>query len=131
MVLIMSRYNDNSTVYVTQWLFHWKVPFERIDFEEEYSVEIIYENGGGFDFIVYNDQKKIKMSDVKAVWYRRGDLNIKMPNLQFIRDEYVRREVSGHLQGEKAIIEHFFYYLMKEKPHIGTFGERAVNKLMG
>jgi len=125
----MSKYDDNSTVYVTQWLLHWKVPFERIDLEEKYLVEIIYENNDGFDFSICNDQKRIKMSEVKAVWYRRGDLNLKMPNLHFISNENLLQEVKEHLLAEKAVLEHFFYYLMKEKPHIGTFHERAVNKL--
>ena len=41
MISLISKYDDNSTVYVSQWLIHWNIPFIRIDQEDSLSLEAI------------------------------------------------------------------------------------------
>lgn len=129
MVLIMSQYGDNSTVYICRWLLHWGVPFERIDLEETYELEGVNLNKNGVDFIIRNGEKRIKMSEVRSVWYRRGDLNFTLPDCSILSDSDLQRATRSHLKNENATLAHFFYHLMREKPHIGTFHQRSVNKL--
>lgn len=115
MILLMSEYGDNSTVYVSQWLVYWGVPFVRIDAEETYYLEELSLNNIDFDFVVSNRKGKvIRMSEIKAVWYRRGDLNLFLPEVDFICNIQLRQELQSHLLGEKLILENFFYHLMKK-----------------
>ncbi len=130
MILLMSEYKDNSTAYVSQWLLYWKVRFVRIDAEETYFIEEILLKNNDFDYVISNRQGKvIRMSEIKAFWYRRGNLNLYIPEINFVNNSKLRKEILSHLIGEKLILENYFYYLLKNKPHIGTFGERSVNKL--
>ena len=130
MILLMSEYRDNSTIYVAQWLLHWDIPFVRIDCEEQYKLEYLHISNDGFDYCVRGlDGKTIKMSEIRAVWYRRGELNFVLPNLRVTSDGRLRKALEGHLLAEKVTLEQFFYRLMKDKPHIGTFDTRAVSKL--
>lgn len=130
MVLLMSEYSDNSTIYVAQWLLHWRIPFVRIDREEQYQLERLHISNEGADYCVKSlSGKAIKLSEIKAIWYRRGNLNLLMPSIGGMTDTRLRATVEEHLLSEKKTLEHFFYRLMKEKPHIGTFDTRAVSKL--
>lgn len=131
MILLISEYNDNSTVYVSQWLIHWNVPFIRIDQEDNFSLEVISINNGLVDFVIKrNDGSIIKSSEISAVWYRRGEMSLNTPNLDFMSQEKLRKSVARYLAMENGVLERFFYYLMHEKPHIGSFHKRVVNKLV-
>lgn len=130
MILLMSEYNDNSTIYVAQWFLHWNIPFVRIDCEEIYVLKKVCISNNGYRFLIRNKKGKIiDMNEVKAVWYRRGELNLVFPDLSFLQNQRLLEEVRAHLEVEKLTIENFFYNLMQEKPHIGTFSTRSVNKL--
>jgi hypothetical protein len=73
MILIMSDSDENSTVFVTQWLLNQGVPFFRINKEDCINLEVIKLSNGSFDFEISNSfGRKLKISEVKSVWYRRG-----------------------------------------------------------
>ena len=132
MILLMSEYKDNSTIYISRWLLHWQVPFIRIDGQEKYILEQIALENGKRDMLLRaakDKSKSIKMSDVKAVWYRRGELNFVIPDLSFIQEPRLQQTVKAYLESENLTLEYYFYYLMASKPHIGTFFTRTVNKL--
>jgi ATP-GRASP peptide maturase of grasp-with-spasm system len=131
MILIMSDSDENSTVYVTQWLLDQGVPFFRINKEDCINLEVIKLSNGSFDFEISNSfGRKLKISEVKSVWYRRGRINFKIPQMPNFDTENIVPAIEEHLKLENAAMEWFFYYLMKEKPHIGTFHSRTVDKLI-
>jgi ATP-GRASP peptide maturase of grasp-with-spasm system len=127
----MSEYDDNTTVLVCQWLIYYDVPFVRIDLEEQYFVSLVQIENELNEIVLTSQSSKkiIKLSEIKSVWYRRGELNLYSPDLDFINDPKLKSEIKHYLFREKSTIEHLFYYLMANKPHIGTFHVRSVNKL--
>jgi ATP-GRASP peptide maturase of grasp-with-spasm system len=132
MILLMSDHKDNSTVYVSRWLLHWNVPFIRIDGQEKYMLEQVILDNGACDMLLRAEKeeaKLIKMSEVKAVWYRRGELNFILPDISFVREEKLRQAIQAYLETEHLVLEYYFYHLMRKTPHIGTFFTRTVNKL--
>lgn len=130
MILIMSEYGDNSTVYVSRWLLHKNIPFVRIDYEETYFIEKIKLDDAGYEFIIATDNnKRIKLSEVKAIWYRRGDLKLFFPSLEEIEEKKLKAIMYSQLEMENMTLEYLFYCFMQEIPHIGSFQTRQMNKL--
>jgi hypothetical protein len=52
-----------------------------------------------------------------------------MPNLQFMRNADLRRQIFQHLKNENKILEDYLQYLLYAIPHIGTYELRGINKL--
>jgi len=127
----MSDRDDLSTIHISQWLLYWKVPFIRIDRDDSFFLEKI-EINQGFEttYRLYNNSKCIVINDIKASWYRRGRLNILLPSHKITEDKQLNAAMDKHLNNEKQILESFFYYLVDQKPHIGTFGTGGMNKLV-
>ena len=129
MVLIMSNSYDYSTIQVTQWLKHYNMPFIRIDGEESFKIKKVNLNSHN-DFIIYNSTgKEIILSSISSVWYRRGDLHIVYDIDTTISHELLH-SINIHLQEETAILSDYFYFLMMNIPHVGTFEKRGMNKLV-
>ncbi|MFK7949205.1 MAG: grasp-with-spasm system ATP-grasp peptide maturase [Saprospiraceae bacterium] len=129
MILILSNEYDYSTIDVTHWLKHYNIPFVRLNGEEVYSLEKVTLENNEVDFVIYNDEKIIKLSEIKSVWYRRGQLNFTY-NLRPQEFGDFGRVIEMHLKAELEITTDLFYFLLKEKPHIGTFERRGMNKLI-
>ena len=132
MILLMSEYTDNSTLYVSRWLLHWNIPFIRIDGAEKYILEQVTLANGKRDIVLKNSQdqsKLIKMSEIRSVWYRRGEVNFVMPEISFVEYPMLQKAIEIYLEAENMTLEYYFYHLIADKPHIGTFFSRTVNKL--
>ena len=128
MVLIMSRDNDYSTIQITQWLKYFGMPFIRINQEDSYKITKI-EIGDKIDFeLCSNLGLNIFFSNIKSVWYRRGHLNF-IYNLNCDIPLDLRQYSKIHLIDELKILEEYFYFLMNELPHLGSFQTRGMNKL--
>lgn len=129
MILIMSSENDYSTIDVSKWLKYYNAPFIRIDGENYFKIENI-QIGEKNDFLIFNNTKEVLLfSNIKSVWYRRGILN-----LSYLFDSKISHDISlslkEHLTDELKIIKDYFYFLMKQRPHLGTFDTRGMNKLI-
>lgn len=123
----MSREYDYSTIEVTQWLKYLNIPFVRIDGEETYKIRKV-SVGSDNDFIIYNAGKEISLNQIKSIWYRRGSLNI-LYELKGVISNEINKYINAHLVDEIKILEDYFYFLMKDIPHLGTYEKRGMNKL--
>jgi len=127
----MSDRDDLSTVHIIKWLIHWEVPFVRIDRDDTFFLDTVeIKNGCEPKYIIFNDKKSIVINDIKASWYRRGRLNIHVPNRDILFNSPLDEVMEKHLKSEKQILESFFYHLINQKPHIGTFQTGGMNKLI-
>ncbi len=131
MVLIMSEYNDNSTVYVCQWLMYYKVPFVRIDLEDRFEIIKVEITNDNIDFVIkrISNDEIISIKDISTVWYRRGNLELLKRNINFESKKRLSNAINNHYFHENQSLEYLFYTMMKDKPHIGTFDTRSLNKL--
>ncbi|MFK7947929.1 MAG: grasp-with-spasm system ATP-grasp peptide maturase [Saprospiraceae bacterium] len=129
MILILSNIYDYSTIQITHWLKHYNVPFVRLNGEEVYHLQKVTLENNKINFVIFNDNKTIRLSEIKSVWYRRGQLNFTY-NLHPQEFGDLGRVIEMHLKDELEITTDLFYFLLKEKPHIGTFERRGMNKLI-
>ncbi len=96
----MSMRADYSTIQVCQWLKYYNVNFIRIDKEDEYKIKEV-SFGSSIDFVIYKDNIKISISNIKAVWYRRGRLSISYPLK--LSNTAIRNSIVEHLLDESMI----------------------------
>jgi hypothetical protein len=71
MVLILSTSDEMDTDLVVEWLNYKRVPYFRLNDEDliNGTTKLIYSVGN--DIFIENYLKKIALSDVKIVWYRK------------------------------------------------------------
>lgn len=75
MILIISESFDPSTEDVIDWLIFFSAKFYRINIDDKvkFNVEIKYtETSVRPEYILHHNSKKIYLSSITAVWYRRG-----------------------------------------------------------
>lgn len=135
MILILSETGDISTTKVTEYLFHYKIPYLRIDREDNLDV-IDYINisneSESITFIYRN--KKYYSADFSIVWYRRGVLNFSFPkyndSLNTI-DNKIQHSIGKHLNEEiTTMIEYIYQFFMNTKLVINDPRKYNINKLM-
>lgn len=130
MILILSDRNDLSTIHICQWLQYWRVPFFRIDGEDDVFLErLSLRPGEDAQFILQCNNRRLVLDDIRCSWYRRGRLNLFYEGISTFSNIILNRVMTAHLSGELKILEQFFYYLLEKKPHIGTFSKGSMNKL--
>lgn len=133
MILIISESTDHNTNEVIQWLIHNKARFIRINRGDRLSLQKMQITNGksGHSFTLLSKRNgEINLDEITAVWYRRGELHFQLPNLNFIQNTDLKRQIYQHLMQEKIILEDFLQYLLYAIPHVGTYKMRGVNKLI-
>lgn len=130
MILIISDRNDLSTIHICQWLHSWRVPFFRIDGEDDVYLErLSVRPDEAPQLILQCNGRRLAMDDIRCSWYRRGRLNLFCETVTAFPDPALNRIATAHLSSEVKILEQFFYHLLEKKPHIGTFSKGGMNKL--
>jgi len=127
MILIMSIKEDGSTNDILQWLNFYNIDFIRLDYHEVFKLDKIFLSDDNFKFTIRSRNKIIDINEIDAFWYRRGKLNLFEPTLSI--EKSLKEKIYNHLNRENSIIEEYFYFVLKDIPHIGSFEKHSVNKL--
>ena len=132
MILIVSENTDHSTSEVIQWLRYYKAQFVRFNQGDTLMLrKVVISNQKNCKFVLSSKERgELDLDRISAIWYRRGSLHFCVPNIDFIQDQELKRQVSSHLKSENNILEDYLQYLLHSIPHIGTFATRGVNKLV-
>ena len=127
MILIISTENDQSTIDVIKWLVYFKVAYVRINYEEAYKIICFHLSNDNFCFKIASKDKEIDLTKIRAIWYRRGLLNLE---LEYISNSVLLcDEINTHLVNESKCLQELFYDYIDDIPHIGTFRRHRINKL--
>lgn len=116
MVLIMSEKSDVSTVHIIEWLAYWNIPFLRLDEDEWFNLEIAtLNNESEPEFKLYNKNKQFYLSEIKAFWYRRGQLNI-LPFIDkaIVNHKQINDRISTYLEKEQETLENYIHFLLNK-----------------
>lgn len=130
MILIATRKNDNSTNDVIDWLLHQGEKVVRVD--EDHPIEQLRLKVSQQDKHSFIKIKGITvyLKDVKSIWYRKGDgFFIDFPNKPY-QSKAGQVELSKLLDEEWKITREYLYFLLEQKPHLGSYATRSLNKLM-
>ncbi|AZJ36189.1 grasp-with-spasm system ATP-grasp peptide maturase [Tenacibaculum singaporense] len=124
MVLIISKENEASTLDIISWLDKKNTPWVRINKEDEVTVTPIAD-----DYIFEYNNTSFKLSKIKSVWYRRGE--IKTSFFSTDKDyEKLPEPLFTFLKIESRFLKDYLYFLIFQKKHLNTFSTAVINKLI-
>lgn len=122
MILILSRNNDLTTYQVMKWIAYQNrevMLLTESDKVREISIS-------GKQTILRFEDKTLDLADVRAYWYRRGDLDLSSvpagTDYPPIITDHIRQEVQH--------VNELIYSRLADIPHLGTFKNRNLNRLV-
>lgn len=135
MILLASRQDDGTTLYVIEWLIAFKKKFVRINTDDKNTIFSYFDANAG-SLIVRHHQKEINLLDTESIWIRRNgfslnnvliDEDILKKNVFFDTDGYHKK----HLQSESKLLVSYFHTLIRNKckKTLGSFEFGEVNKM--
>lgn len=120
MVLIISFEDDFSTGEVVRWLIHSKTDFIRVNENDSVSIELLNHN----EFLLKIDERTIKLSEIRSVWYRRGNLNVEKLSDNPLGSRF---NLYNGIENDEIIVH--IHNLLNKKKSINNFNLYHANKL--
>lgn len=129
MILIISSKDDRTTNEVIDWLRKYKVKFVRISSDDLVSVSSVYISPhSGINELYFSIRnKKYKLSDFRAVWYRRSWITIQSYLYENSTPE-LTQEVNKQLYSELNELSKYLIYQL-EKKSLNRPNDLFLNKL--
>lgn len=127
MILIISEETDKSTDIVIYWLISKGINFLRLNPSDRISIRNLQFLNGKVDFDIFTEHTAISFSDIDAVFYRRGFLNI--DDIKFHGFDSNIKDLEHFLKMEITILTNFIHYALERKKSIGNYSKRSINKL--
>lgn len=103
----------------------WLKKLEKMVIRVNEDTEVIIEELSKNDVKLRIENEIFRLNDIDAIWYRRGNLNIKMPSFNRIKKHYIDQ----YNEEETKEIISYVYGLLKTKKHINDFNNYRINKL--
>lgn len=125
MVLIISNSEDRSTIKVIEWLEHYKCKWFRINAEDIVSIKFDVD-----DMYFLLEGVKLKLSEIKSVWYRRGFINNHLFNKRKLKPNSHIDDINNFLNHEYEHLKQYVYYLLSRKKSLNLYAHSEVNKLI-
>ncbi|MCJ7934788.1 MAG: grasp-with-spasm system ATP-grasp peptide maturase [Chryseobacterium sp.] len=116
MILIFSEETDTSTNDVVNWFRHLNTDFVIINNLFPANINWIKD-----DMTIEQDNRIIRLSEVKAVLYRRGNMN-------FVPEKVDFAPLQSLIQKEFVNLSEIFNYEISLKRNINSFNNSTVNK---
>nr|WP_288935707.1 grasp-with-spasm system ATP-grasp peptide maturase [uncultured Allomuricauda sp.] len=125
MVLIISNSQDSSTTKVIEWLEHYKCKWFRINKEDIVSIQFDVDD---MSFLL--DEVKLKLSEIKSVWYRRGFINNHLFKRRNLNPNSHPDDINNFLNHEHEHLKQYIYFLLSKKKSLNLYAQAEVNKLI-
>jgi ATP-GRASP peptide maturase of grasp-with-spasm system len=133
MILILSNEVDTTTDKVTSWLYYYKIPFLRINNDENIDIikSVVISNDTN-EIVIKHNEKEYKLSEFTIIWNRRGYFRASMTSLQTTNLSIKKafNNVEVHLKDEVKTLFDYIYYKVDEIPHINNPRMYNANKLI-
>lgn len=118
MVLIISEEADYSTNVVIDWLLFYNEKFVRVNGEDDLIADF-----NGTDIIFKKDNYSFSINEIKSVWYRRGDLSLKIKEIR-------ESQLDSFRSRELGKIKEFIHYKLSRIRNINNYYKVDYNKLI-
>ena len=109
------------------WLRFMGLQVKRINYCDKIEIEELTFSNNKLVFKFYHDNELIDYNKIKAFYYRKGYFNIH--NNQF-RLYSNNQSLNRLLKEEVNTLHNFILHLFEQKPSIGNFKNRSLNKLI-
>ncbi len=129
MILIISQETEVSTEDVIEWLLFNKASWKRINGEKTIQSVALEFGGGclGKQAHWWNADGETSFSEIHAVWYRRGDLNIQSTQLN---EEYEgMQQINAYHRKETLAFRLALHQALSDKYCIGSIFENYLSKI--
>jgi len=136
MILIISESQDRSTIQVVKWLIYYNKKFIILNELNRISkTTITISNTGNVSVLINleHDNASFLLSDIKSVWYRRGDIIFKqsLPNPKFKMDVELDIVLKNYIHNEnKTVRDYIIDYLDKNCFNLSSIKTVTQNKLI-
>jgi len=133
MILILSEKTDITSTKVSEWLYHYSVPYLRID--ESLAFDIInfvsIQNNSSEITFTYKE-KQYSFNDFSIVWNRRGLFDFTVPSNNFIKEKtgIDNHSLRNNLIKEKLVLRNYIAHKLAQKFHIDDSRQYSANKLI-
>lgn len=125
MVLIISNTKDTSTYKVIEWLEYYNCKWFRINEEDVVSIQFDVDD---MSFLL--DGVKLKLSEIKSVWYRRGFINNHLFKRIKLKPNSHPYDINNFLNREHGHLKEYIYFLLSKKKSLNLYTRSEVNKLI-
>lgn len=132
MVLIQTDEYDSHTYAIVDYLKHKKVDFLIINQNSKLVFQNLIQDNNIVDFEILINERKIKLSQISAFWFRR--YSIFFDNMELLRSSAINKyhDIKNHFKVEiSGLIEFVDYLLENSRKVIGNYSVRKLNKLIG
>jgi len=120
MVLIISNNSDLSTDDVIEYLDLYNLKWIRINEDEIVKLKFLVN-----DIIIETSDFRIRMSEIKSCWYRRGFINNEILVIKPTSENYI----DSFNFKENYSLSSYFYFLLNKKKNLNNILNASVNKL--
>ena len=134
MICIFSTIRDRTTTEVMRWLFHFGVTdVVRINSDDESDDRIVEFSVDHNTLSFRHDGRLIRLSEIEAVWYRKGRNWLCNQFLEIDFSEhprltaYLRKKIAGE---ELRLSEYLHFMIENAVPALGSSSRCDLNKLL-
>jgi ATP-GRASP peptide maturase of grasp-with-spasm system len=130
MVLILSEQHEQTTNVVIEWLIHYLQKIIRLNREDFELLGLKLSTD--YQYLIFKFKDSIfDLSEFKAVWYRRGNLDYLAEfDLDTLNDKHLSAEITKHITNEWKNLMDYFHYLSYQKKSLGNFFKSNISKLI-
>lgn len=132
MILVISKEEDISTDYFMEWCAFMRIEVVRInEYESANLTKSIFLSNGNLEIDFEIKGRKISLSEIKSVWFRRGSLR-HYSELQHDKDFAKRdlKSVQVFLENESTTLNDFIAFSLKTKKCLNDQNHYNANKLI-
>jgi ATP-GRASP peptide maturase of grasp-with-spasm system len=136
MILIISSEDDKTTTSIQRWLLYLGARYVRINDSTKVRVKkfVLNDQRQEVELILddaFHKNQVISLNDIKAVWYRRGHINIDMTNYENPEFSVAsNKKANEYLYNEKKIVSKAIIDILKEKQSVNSEFDTEINKLI-
>jgi ATP-GRASP peptide maturase of grasp-with-spasm system len=125
MILILSQNLDLSTSHVIDWIESFGEKVCRVNETDFFDSICFISNNSGFKINLRGKYKEINSDEIKAFWYRRGQIKIKHPKgLLDVEDS----NLTNWYKTEVQYVKNTIYDSLKHIHHVGCISNNRINK---
>lgn len=128
MILIFTDEFEPATDYVIEWLNYYKATFLRLSPESKIAFVEFNSDDNCIKFSYKGETYTTK--EFLSIWYRRGFFPFDTDTIDFLIKKKERKEIVNFAFFEIERAKEFFHYIFEEKPRLGSFFKKELNKLI-
>jgi ATP-GRASP peptide maturase of grasp-with-spasm system len=131
MILIITDEVCVTTNKVIDWLLYYKADFYRVNQNSICKIRKFLLSNNRCEIEFYCNNNLIKLNQINAIWYRRGDINLSYSvKTEIFLTKLLKNQIASHLVSEIKEVRDFVYMLLDKKSGINSPNRFHANKLL-